>query len=282
MTRAGRCLRAVTATLLILVPFGCARSDATTPAATPKTVTPSAEQATGAQQWWSPRPGVSWQWQLTGPLDTAVDASVYDVDLFATTAEQVAQLHARGRRVICYLNVGSYEPGRPDSPRYPSVLLGRPLDGWPDERWLDIQRLDLLEPLIAARMDLCRAKGFDAVEPDNVDGYRNDTGFPLTGADQELFNTRVAELAHQRGLGVGLKNDLDQAAALQPTFDFAVDEQCVEYDECSQLRPFVDAGKAVLHVEYQLPRSEFCPVTRPLGFSSMQKHLNLDVARWPC
>ena len=157
-----------------------------------------------------------------------------------------------------------------------------PLDGWPDERWLDIRRLDLLEPLIAARMDLCRAKGFDAVEPDNVDGYSNDTGFPLTSADQARFNTRVAELAHQRALGVGLKNDLDQAAALQPTFDFAVNEQCVQYDECSQLRPFVEAGKAVLHVEYQLPRSDFCPVTRPLGFSSMQKQLNLDATRWPC
>ncbi len=225
---------------------------------------------------------MSWQWQLTGTLDLSVNADVYDVDLFSTSAAQVRQLHALGRRVICYLNAGAYEPGRPDSTSYPAALLGRELDGWPGERWVDVRRLDLLLPLIAARMDLCAAKGFDGVEPDNVDGYVNDTGFDLTAADEERFNREVARLAHERGLAVGLKNDLDQVDVLEPVFDFAVDEQCAEYRECSRLLPFVKAGKPVLHVEYTVAPSSFCPLGRSLGFSSIRKSTALDASRTPC
>ena len=173
---------------------GCTVTEqaATRPAAPPNGSAESRPQ-------WAPRPGLTWQWQLSGRLDVSVPAQVYDVDLFDTSADQVRHLHALGRKVICYLDVGSYEPDRPDSAKYPRALLGRPLDGWPNERWLDIRRLDLLGPLIAARMDLCAAKGFDGVEPDNADGFSNDTGFPLTAAEQGRFNTRVAELATDMG-----------------------------------------------------------------------------------
>ena len=50
---------------------------------------------------------------------------------------------------------------------------------------------------------MCRTKGFDAVEPDNMDGYANRTGFPVTAADQLLHNRLIAGLAHDRGLAVG-------------------------------------------------------------------------------
>ena len=111
-------------------------------------------------------------------------------------------------------------------------MLGRG-NGWPGERWLDIRRLSVLEPLMATRFDMCRDKGFDAVEPDNMDGYRNSTGFPLTAHDQLAYNRLIAELAHERGLAVGLKNDLDQIPELVGDFDFAVNEECAEYDECA-------------------------------------------------
>jgi hypothetical protein len=232
--------------------------------------------------WWRPARGVSWQWQLHGTLDLSANVQVYDVDLFTTSAAQVQALHARGRKVICYLNAGAYEPYRPDSEKYPKVVLGNALEGWPDERWLDVRRLDLLQPLLAARLDLCRSKGFDGVEPDNLEAYDNGSGFPISAADQLRFNRRVAELAHARGLAIGLKNDLDQAAALEPYFDFAVNEECMQYGECSTLSVFIRAGKPVLHVEYELAPGAFCPTTRRLGFSSMRKNLNLDAARSAC
>jgi hypothetical protein len=227
---------------------------------------------------WRPTPGITWQWQLSGVVDTSVNAQVYDID--ADTPEAtVAQLHAMGRRVICYVDVGSWEPDRSDADKFPASVRGKKLDGW-DENWLDIRQISVLRPLIAARFDVCKSKGFDAIEPDNVDGYTNDTGFPLTANDQLAYDTMVAELAHQRGLAVALKNDVDQAPTLAPSFDFAINEQCVEYDECDALEPFVAAGKAVLHVEYNESLAAFCG--KLPGFSSMRKHLSLDAWREAC
>ena len=231
---------------------------------------------------WQPRTGLTWQWQLSGKLDLTIDADVYDVDLFTTTAAELDALHRAGRKVICYLNAGAHEDFRPDAAAYPKALLGRGLDGWPGERWLDIRRWDLLEPILAHRVQQCRAKGFDAVEPDNMDGYANETGFPLTAADQLTFNRHVADLVHRAGLAVGLKNDVEQAGKLHASFDFAVNEECAHYDECRGLSVFTAEGKPVFHVEYDLEPAEFCPVTRSLRFSSMAKHLELDAWRQPC
>ncbi|MFE1233254.1 endo alpha-1,4 polygalactosaminidase [Streptomyces sp. NPDC058745] len=230
---------------------------------------------------WLPKPGLAWQWQLSGRLDPAVDVPVYDIDGFDHPAATVADLHRRGRKVICYLSTGAWEEFRPDAARFPASLLGLG-NGWEGERWLDIRRTDVLGPLMAARLDMCRAKGFDAVEPDNMDGYRNRTGFPLTAADQLRYNRLIAALAHDRGLAVGLKNDLDQIPQLVDDFDFAVNEQCAQYGECERLAPFVRAGKAVFHVEYERETGEFCPQTTRLGLSSMRKRYELDAWRRPC
>lgn len=231
---------------------------------------------------WRPQVGLTWQWQLSGPLDLTVPAQVYDVDAVGTTAAQVSALHAAGRKAVCYVDAGSFEKGRPDAGRFPAGVLGKVLDGWPDERWLDIRRWDVLGPILTARFAVCRGKGFDGVEADNVDGYTNDTGFPLTAADQLAFNRNLATAAHAAGLAIGLKNDLDQAAALAPAFDFAVDEQCAQYRECDALRVFTSAGKPVFHAEYDLTTTAFCPVTTPLRFSSIRKHVSLDAWREVC
>jgi len=249
-----------------------------TPTATP-TRTPSAGTAAGR---WQPKVGQTWQWQLSGKLDLTVAAEVYDVDLFTTTAAQVATLHKAGRKVICYLNAGAQEDFRADSGRYPKAILGKELDGWPGEHWVDIRRWDLLSPILTDRVKLCQGKGFDAVEPDNLEAYANDSGFSLTAADQLTFNRRVADLAHKHGLAVALKNDVDQAKQLQPSFDFAVNEECAHYDECGLLSVFIAAGKPVFHVEYDMSTAEFCPATKKLRFSSMLKHLDLDAWRSVC
>ncbi|MER7764102.1 endo alpha-1,4 polygalactosaminidase [Streptomyces sp. NPDC097619] len=230
---------------------------------------------------WRPRPGTPWQWQLTGRLDPSVDVPVYDVDAFTTSAAQVAALHRDGRKVICYLSTGAWEDFRPDADAFPKAVLGRS-NGWEGERWLDIRRTEVLAPLMAERLDLCREKGFDAVEPDNMDGYRNDTGFPLTAADQLRYNRLIARMARERGLSVGLKNDLDQIPELVDDFDFAVNEQCAQYGECHLLLPFLKAGKAVFHAEYELPVERFCAQSRDLGLSSLRKEYDLGAWRRTC
>ena len=100
----------------------------------------------------------------------------------------VDRIHANGSKAICYISVGSWENWRPDKNRFPESVLGNDYDGWPGERWLDIRKLDVLGPIMGDRMDMCRDKGFDAVEPDNMDGYTNRTGFELTAKDQLRYN----------------------------------------------------------------------------------------------
>jgi len=231
---------------------------------------------------WRPLPGTSWQWQLSDPIDTSVDVEMYDIDLFDVPAATISDLKAAGRAVICYFSAGSWEEWRPDAAAYDAVLLGNSLDGWPGEKWVDIRRLDLLGPILEARFDLALSKGCTGVEPDNVDGYQNNSGFALSANDQIVFNTWLAQQAHQRGLSVGLKNDLDQILDLEPLFDWALNEQCYEYAECGLLQPFIDSGKAVFGVEYTGNELVFCPYFNALDYSWLKKNIELDAWRIDC
>jgi hypothetical protein len=244
----------------------------------------SGSQSTGmgGGRVWSPSVGTSWQWQLMGTIDESVPAQMFDVDLFGTTADAVASLHAGGHPVVCYANAGVYESWRPDAASFPDSVKGNADPGWQGEQWLDIRQWSALQPILEARMDLCRSKGFDGIELDNVDGYTNETGFPLTAADQLAFNRNLASSAHARGLSVGLKNDLEQVPDLVAFFDWALNEQCFEFNECNGLRPFVDAHKAVFNVEYNVDVSSFCPQAKALGLSSIFKHVALDAYRVAC
>lgn len=231
---------------------------------------------------WRPALKTSWQWQLVNSIDTSIDVAMYDVDLFDVDVATVAALHAEGRKVVCYMNAGGWESWRADADQFPDDVVGGNLDDWEREKWLDIRRLDVLGPIMKSRMDLCKAKGFDGIEPDNVDGFLNETGLPLTYEDQLRYNIWLADQAHERGLSIGLKNDMDQIPDLLTHFDWALNEQCFEFEECETLLPFIQAGKAVFHVEYELDVGEFCDQAIEFGLNSMKKGWDLDPWREPC
>ncbi len=231
---------------------------------------------------WQPAPGTSWQWQLTGDIDTSFDVAMYDIDLFDAPQAVIDELHGNGRIVICYFSAGSWEEWRNDAGDFPETLIGNPLEGWPDERWLDIRQIDLLAPVMNARLDLAVSKQCDGVEPDNVTAYNNDTGFPITAQDQLAYNIWLTEQAHARNLSIGLKNDLEQIPELMDYFDWALNEECYQYDECELLLPFVQAGKAVFGVEYEGNPDEFCPYFNDLNFDWLHKKWDLDAWRVAC
>jgi hypothetical protein len=284
--RSSHCRRSVRIDRLNFVGATTAPATPANPAAPAATGTPApatgpaAAPVSGTR--WIPPARTTWQWQLSGTVDQSVDAQMYDIDLFDTAASLVASLHAGGRHVVCYVDAGTFEPGRPDAAAFPAAVIGSDVAGWPGEKWLDVRRLDVLGPVIERRLDLCRQKGFDGVEPDNADGYANASGFPLTAADQLRYNRFVAAAAHARGLSVGLKNDLEQAAALQPDFDWALNEQCHQFGECGLLQPFAQAGKAVFIAEYDLDPSAFCAQAQAAGYTAMRKTLALDAWRQSC
>jgi hypothetical protein len=242
----------------------------------------SAPGTAAAPHRWVPRPTATFQYQLSGTIDVSVNATMFDIDAEGTSKHTVDRLHARGRHAICYIDAGSWEPYRSDADKYPDAMLGNTVDGWPDERWVDIRQLSTLKPIIRDRVDQCAAKGFDGVEYDWTDSYEQSTGFPISRADQLTYDRWLAWLAHDRGLSVGLKNSGGLVKALVGRFDFAVTEECFQYHECGLYRPFLDAGKAVFDVEYQLSRDRFCAHARVMGISASRKHLSLSAWRRAC
>lgn len=274
--------------ILLLSSFfiGCrTASDSPEPDSTPpkeSTLMPSTTQPSNLQpstNWWRPKPGLTWQWQIgNDDIDTSIEADVFDIDLYVDQAI-IDELHAKGRKVICYISVGSWEDWRPDKDQFPAEILGKDYDGWKGERWLDIRQIDKLAPILLARLDLCQAKGFDALEPDNMEIYTNDTGFPLTYADQLKFALWLADEAHKRGLAIGQKNAADQVKELVNIYDFAITEDYFYYNETDKMLPYIEAGKPVFAAEYtDLPGdfNAFCEKSKPLNFSTILKQRGLD------
>ena len=208
------------------------------------------QNAAGTNSWYRPSPLVTWHIQLNDVVNTSHQVQLYDIDLFYSSAALIQQLQAGGIKVICYFSAGSYEEGRPDSDLFAPADLGKKLSGWPGEKWLDV-RSENVRSIMANRLDLAQSKGCDGVDPDNMDAYANDSGHNLTASDQLEFNRFIANEAHSRGLAVGLKNDVGQIDALVAYFDFAVNEQCFEYNECSIVEAFIADNKPVLNIEYQ-------------------------------
>jgi len=232
----------------------------------------------------------SWQWQLQGILNSSYDVELYDVDLFDTNTTTITDLKNSGKRVICYFSAGSYEDWRDDAGSFDEELLGNTLDGWAGERWLDISN-GALAQIMKDRLDLAVLKGCDGVEPDNMDGYDNDSGFALSYNDQLAYNRFIANEAHKRDLSVGLKNDLNQINDLIAYYDFSVNEQCHEFNECDYMTPFIDADKPVFNAEYSQAyvdnnnseRDTMCSDTRNREFKTLILPLELDdTFRYSC
>ncbi|WP_020405380.1 endo alpha-1,4 polygalactosaminidase [Hahella ganghwensis] len=248
--------------------------------------------------WWQPTPGdnLTWQWQLQGNIDHNYDVHVYDVDLFNVSVQEIAQLKSEGRTVICYFSAGTYEGWRSEWREHFDFITSDSYNGseppfagnmaeW-DERWLDIRRIDLLEPIMTSRLDLAVEKGCDAVEPDNMDAWTNSSEVrlnpALTGDDQLAYNKWLARQAHERGLSIGLKNDIEQLTELVDHFDWALNEQCFQYNECEAYSVFTNADKAVFGVEYQGDPANFCARAKQLNLQWMKKKLDLYAWRQGC
>ncbi|HTL13380.1 MAG TPA: endo alpha-1,4 polygalactosaminidase, partial [Bdellovibrionota bacterium] len=133
--------------------------------------------------WYKPAVATLWQIQLSGTINTGYAVDVYDVDLFDTPAAVFTTLHGASKKILCYFSAGSAEDWRDDYSDFLSTSLGKDLEGWPGEKWVDVRSQNVLDVTLA-RLDKAVSRGCDGVDPDNVNGYTNDTGFSLTATDQ--------------------------------------------------------------------------------------------------
>jgi hypothetical protein len=225
---------------------------------------------------------IHYHWQLSTIFSVPRDvvpgdgAVVYDIDGEENDAATVAALHALGPnvKVVCYVDVGTWESERSDAKKFPASVIGSP-NGWPGEKWLDVRQQSVLMPLMQARFqNWCKDKGFDAVEPDNLDGWENMPGFPITESENIAYDTAIAAMGHAMGLSMGLKNLPENAPSLEPHFDWALNEQCFEYGECSYFETsFIAKGKAVWDVEYN--QSPDCTKASGALLNAQKRDLNL-------
>lgn len=212
----------------------------------------------------APRPRETFLYAINGDKADKYTYKNFFIDLFDTADDpaRVKRLKAQNKNVICYFSAGTAEPYRPDLEKlgnsknktgkkgikdYPSAI-GKKMVEW-NEQWLDFRNSGIVT-IMKARIDLAKKLGCDAVDPDNVDGHLNKTGFPLTARDQKTYLSALTNHARSLGLKVGLKNSAETASSLQPLFDFVVVEECARYKECPAYKSFSENGKAIFQLEY--------------------------------
>lgn len=242
--------------------------------------------------WWKPTSNIPihYQWQIGTTFNPSTDflpgVTVYDIDGFDNTKTTVEAIHSRGYIAICYIDVGGWEAGRPDSSSFPGSsnpsnstcnettdVLGAKMQGWP-EYYVNVKS-QIVRQIMANRIQMCKDKGFDAVEPDVTDAWDNNNGCGITPANQLDYNRFLANTAHSKGMSIGLKGDIGQANDLQPYFDWTLNEQCAEYNECPLLNPFLLVNKAVFQVEYNVSTSSFCPNANADHRNAMRRDIDL-------
>ncbi|OED44356.1 hypothetical protein AB833_01735 [Chromatiales bacterium (ex Bugula neritina AB1)] len=221
---------------------------------------------------------MSWQLQLQGEINTSIEADVYFIDADAPQAT-INALKRQGKRVMCYISAGSIEDWRSDADRFPQSVIGNDYHGWPGEKWLNVRDIDALAPVMRARLDQCKRKGFDGVDADNVNGHVNNTGFSLTRQDVIRFIRWLADESHARGMAFSLKNASDVVMDVIGNIDMIQMESCHHWRFCDDAAEVVSAyKKPVFMVEYEGITRDFndaCNTASTLGYSAIYRNLQL-------
>lgn len=242
--------------------------------------------------------GTAWQWQLTGAvnetvLDGVANPRMYDIDMFNASAALISRLKAKAIYVVCYVESGDWAQGRPDAGDYAPSILGKNIDGFPDEKYIDITKLDgpagptgkTLRQIMTARLTLARDKGCDGIEPDldDLHGYTtNELGFSISQAQMVAYNKAIIDIGHSLGMSVGLKNGASSTTGagsfekqmLDAGADWVVQEECNQYNECQGYSQFIAAGKPVFQVEYLDNQSK--PYSGATGTCAKNNTANFD------
>lgn len=244
------------------------------------------------------QPNSRFAWLLQGaPNETIMDSEtgpkVYDFDYQNSNAEQIRNIKAKGITVICYFSAGTDEDWRPDHSQFKTGDTFGQLPGWEGELIVDT-RSDNVRNIMYNRIQTMNNMGCDGIEPDNIDAYTNANNLPLNESTTLDYMQFLTDSAHGFNMSVALKNagdlvnkKLPNGKTVMQAHDFALVEQCYEYNECDAFLPFVAANKAVFIVEYKGTASTWaasasCKDANAKNFDAYLMNLNLNGPRTAC
>ncbi|MEZ4318915.1 MAG: endo alpha-1,4 polygalactosaminidase [Myxococcota bacterium] len=210
------------------------------PAAGPYTLTIDFEPAPQ----WRPAPGASWHWQLVGDVAPDLPVDVAVLDLYGPDGSIASQQ----AKVVCSFSAGTAEDWQDDTGAFPWDAVGLPVVNALGVYWVDV-RDDGVRQVMAGRLDEAVARGCDGVDPRDLNGFSQDTGFGLTSDDARDYLLWLADEAHARGLSIAVHDVPEIAPSVSAAVDLALAESCLARGTCGAFDPYIAAGKAVLHVE---------------------------------
>ena len=210
-----------------------------------------------------PPANAGFDYQIGGDYALPAGVGVVSRDWFTGAAPEDAY-------AICYVNAFQTQDdeagvSRPDErSAWPRKLVLRGLGSDPNcggEYLIDLRsaaKRRRAARWVATMLERCAAKGFAAVELDNLDSWTRFDGTPLARdvpfgrRDAVDFAASLTRRAHALGLAVAQKNTVQltrREARERIGFDFALAEECGRYRECDGYARLY--GNRVLAVEYR-------------------------------
>jgi hypothetical protein len=198
-----------------------------------------------------PPPNGRFDYQIGGDYKPLLSVKIVDRDRTAKPAPGVYN--------ICYINAfqtQAYQDGW--WKRHHADLLLRGSNGkliedpgWPGEIILNTSTAADRSQLAGIEngwLNGCKSKGFDGVEPDNLDSNTRSHHL-LTQSDDFDFARLLVADAHADGLAIAQKNSAEQSSlGHRIGFDFAIAEECGVYRECGNYTKAY--GDEVYEIEY--------------------------------
>ncbi|MET7395152.1 endo alpha-1,4 polygalactosaminidase [Dactylosporangium sp. NPDC005572] len=197
-----------------------------------------------------PPVNAKFDYQIGSPYTPPSGVQVVSRDRTATPAA--------GLYNICYVNAFQTQPDEISwwQANHDDLLLKDAsgeyvVDGDWGENLLDVStaaKRNAVAAIVNGWIDGCAARGFKAVEPDNIDSYERSDGL-LTKANAIAYLKLLAPHAHDKGLAIAQKNTTDLGTAGKNAgLDFAVAEECGRYNECGDYTAVY--GNNVIDIEY--------------------------------
>ena len=154
-----------------------------------------------------------------------------------------------GDYAVCYVNAFQSQPGE----GWPRALVLRRFEDpdWPGEFAIDISTGRKRARAVAhveRRLRRCAAKGFRAVEYDNLDSWTRYPHAPFGRPDTIAYARRLVRAAHRHDLAAAQKNTVELNGQ-RIGFDFAIAEECGRWRECGRYERMY--GQHVLAIEYR-------------------------------